>query len=97
MIRLSIRRVTTLGVSRSISGFRRHESCELARERFHCPIAPAIGDGLGPGIWEDFLFVLLQRIENAPRRGFWRSLRYVEASVHIGIDGAQDDGPLGAS
>jgi hypothetical protein len=54
----------------------RHESCELAFERFGYAVAPARRDRLGRGVGKDFLFVFLEAIEGACRRGFGRGLRY---------------------
>ena len=70
----------------------RHESCELALQRFDYASAPALGDGQGRRIGKDVLFALLQTIEDAQRRGLGRGFRYLEPSVHIRIDGSEDDG-----
>src|SRR5438477_937091 len=64
------------------------ESGELALECLGCTCAPALCDGLGRGIGKDFLFAFLQSVEDALRRRLRRSLWYIEASVHIGINGA---------
>ena len=45
----------------------RHEACVLALERLGYASAPAISDGLGSGIREDILFLILQPIEDALR------------------------------
>jgi hypothetical protein len=46
----------------------------------------------GRGVGENILFPLLQPIEDALCRGLGRGLRYLEASGHIGVDGAQENG-----
>src|SRR5579864_1175014 len=71
---------------------RRHESCELAFEGLAYASAPALSNGLGRGIGEDVLVPFFQAIEDALRRGFGRGLRYIEATVHVGVDGADEDG-----
>src|SRR5271154_667389 len=65
----------------------RHEACELALQRLGCAIAPIRGDGLGRGVGKNFVFALFQTIENTLRRRLGRCLRYIEAAVHIRIDG----------
>ena len=70
----------------------RRECCELALECLAYSGAPALGDGLGRGIGKDFLFTFLQSVEDAGSCGFGRDFRYVEAAVHISIDGADDYG-----
>src|SRR5262245_1322861 len=69
-----------------------HETGELALERLDHASAPALGHGLGHGIREDVLLPFLQAIEDATRRGLGRGLRNLEASIHISVDGAQEDG-----
>jgi len=70
----------------------RHESCELALEGLGYASAPALRDGLGHRIGEDFLFSFLQPIEDAYSGGLGRGFHYLGAAVHIGVDGAEDDG-----
>jgi len=77
--------------SRICRGLRR-ENCELALECLAYTCAPTLGDGQRRGIGKDILFAFLQPIEDFPRRGFRRHLRYVEAAVHIGVNRAQNDG-----
>jgi hypothetical protein len=61
-------------VSTSIYHLRRHalwhESGELALECLAYSGAPALGDGLGRGIGEDFLFAFFQAVEGACGHGF---------------------------
>src|SRR6266699_712679 len=78
--------------SPSICSGLRHEGGELAFERFAYAGAPGFRDGLGRGIGEDFLFTFFQAVEDASSRGFRRDFRYVEAAVHVGVHGTQDDG-----
>src|SRR6266853_3403745 len=70
----------------------RHESCELAFERLGHAVVPTRRDGLGRGVGEDILLAFFQAIEDAHRRGLGRSLRYLEAAVHICVDWAQHHG-----
>src|SRR5437879_9157415 len=81
-------RVQCATSSRICRGLRR-EHCELAFERLAYTCAPTLGDGQRRGIGKDILFAFLQPIEDVPRRGFRRHLRYVEAAVHIGVKRAQ--------
>src|SRR6267142_2837718 len=69
----------------------RHESGELALKRLGYPSAPALRDGPGRGIGEDLLFAFFQAVEDAYGYGLSRDFRYVEAAVHIGVHGAEDD------
>ena len=88
----------SLGTRRAL----RHKRREMALERLAYAIAPAVRDGLRRRIGEDILFASpvhrrcpAQRIngQNSPsarkvacsRLG--RRLRYVEAAVHLGVDG----------
>src|SRR5262249_24776652 len=84
--------VATFRTSRRIRCALLHEARELALERLGHAGMPALGDGLGGGIREDFLFASLQSIEDPSRCGLGSSLRNLESAVHIGVDGAQDDG-----
>src|SRR5437016_13424037 len=83
-------RVQCATSSRICRGLRR-EHCELAFERLAYTCAPTLGDGQRRGIGKDILFAFLQPIEDVPRRGFRRHLRYVEAAVHIGVKRAQNE------
>ena len=65
----------------------RHETCELALERLDCASAPARGEGLGRGVGKDVVFAFFQSIEDTLRSRLGRGLWYVEAAVHICIDG----------
>jgi hypothetical protein len=64
----------------------------LAFERLCHAGAPALGDGLGCGIGEDLLFTPFQSVEDAFRGSRGCGLWNVEAAVHVGVDGAEDDG-----
>jgi hypothetical protein len=44
------------------------------------------------GIGEDLLFTLFQSVEDAFRRSRRSGLWNVEAAVHVGVDGSEDDG-----
>jgi len=50
----------------------------------------------GRRIGEDLLFPSLHSIENARCRGLGRGFRYLKTAVHIGVDGAENDGMDGA-
>src|SRR5215472_8086981 len=79
---------TWLKIRRRFAALFWHESCELTLELLGYASAPTLGHGLRRGIGEDILFPFLQPIEDAQRRGLGRRLRYLEASVHVGVDGA---------
>jgi len=68
------------------------ESRKLALERLGRARAPCLSDGLGRRIGEDLLFPSLHSIENARCRRLWRGFRYLKTAVHIGVDGAENDG-----
>src|SRR6186713_1669943 len=68
------------------------ERCKLALEFLDDARAPACGHRLGHRVGEDLLFTVLQSIEDAARRGLGRRLRDLEASIHIGVDGSEEDG-----
>src|SRR5580658_5327977 len=77
--------------SRSIGGGLRHETCELTLHRLDRTVAPGISDGRRRRIGKDLVFATLQSVENAGCRGLRRCLRYLEASVHLRVDGAEHD------
>src|SRR6266700_2617982 len=81
-----------VAVSRNFRRALRYEGSELALERLGYASAPAVGNGLRHGVGKDFLVASFQTIEDAHRRRLGRSLRYLEAAVHICVDGAQHDG-----
>src|SRR6266508_6992450 len=63
----------------------------LALERLGHTAAPAVRHGLRHGIGEDVLLLVLHSVEDASRDGLRRGLRYVEASGHVRVHGAEHD------
>src|SRR4029077_20328827 len=68
------------------------ESRKLALERLGRARVPCLSDGFGRRIGEDLLFPSLHSIENARCRGLGRGFRYLKTTIHIGVDGTENDG-----
>src|SRR3979411_2858748 len=69
-----------------------YERRKLALERLGHTAAPARSQGLRHGIGEDILLPSFQSVQDAFRDGLRRALRYFEASGHIGVHRAREDG-----
>src|SRR5262249_40425567 len=69
----------------------RHESFELLFKPLNYTNSPALGNGLRRGIGKYVLLSILQAIEDAARCGFGRGFGYLEAAIHVGVDGSEDD------
>src|ERR1051326_3913947 len=70
----------------------RHEGFELMFERLDYPSPPSLSDGLRGGIRKDIFLSVFQTVKDAARGSLRRSLWYLEAAVHVGIDRPQPDG-----
>lgn len=64
----------------------------LALERLRRTTAPVVGPRLRHRIRGDVRIAVLDSVKNGSRQGFWGAFRYVEASGHVRVHGAGQNG-----
>src|SRR5260370_19711390 len=70
----------------------RYEGRILALKLLDRTAAPALCQGRRHGVGKDFFLPLLHSVEESSCDGFWRGLRYVQGSGHLGIYRSGQDG-----